>query len=95
MGTTLKDVKKREMQYRRGLQRESVDKAIHICTRIIPALIRAIFDSTVRFVDVDICRPCKEMISNNIEELEDGSFKIHDTDLRDKAVYFEELLKWN
>lgn len=95
MGTTLEDIKKRERQYRRNLQRESIDKAIHICTRIIPALIRAIFDSTVRFVDVDICRPCEEVMINNVEELKDGSFKIHDTNLKDKAVYFEELLKWN
>lgn len=95
MGTTLEDVKKREKQYRYNLQKESIDKAIHICFKIIPALIRAIFDSTVRFVDVNIYRPCEETIFNNVEELKDGSFKVRDTNLSDKAIYFEELLEWN
>lgn len=90
------EVKARNEQYRRKMIRETCKKFRYICFSIIPALIEAIFDPTVRNIDVQIKRPTRVGLERNMDTINDlievcGPKYV----IKDKADYFEDLYRWS
>lgn len=57
-------VKVREWYYRDKTHKEVKAKLKYVIFSVIPALIRAAFDPTVRSIDVQICRPPRWVVDD-------------------------------
>lgn len=90
------EVRIRNEQYRRKIMREIYEKFRYICFSIMPALIGAIFDTTVRGVDVQIRRPTRIGLERNMDTI-NGLIEVCGSKyvMRDKADYFEDLYQWS
>lgn len=90
------EIRNREWEYKEQLRAESWNKFKYVCHHIIPSLINAIFDPTVRTVSLNIVRPQAGVITNNPVERKDGKISVRHKDMLQKALYFEELYRtWN
>lgn len=88
--------KKREQEYKEQLKRDTLDKLAYVCLKIIPATICAIFDPTVRTIKVDIIRPKLGIKDVTVSDIEDApTYTIANILYREKAAYFEDLIRWN
>lgn len=87
-------VLRREAKYKKEAYNEMMSKFKHICLTIIPSLINAVFDPTVRNIMLNITRPDESVLTNNCEENEDGGFEVNSENMMDKAIYLEELFRW-
>lgn len=86
------EVRLREERYKKDIRSEAINKFKYICLSILPALIKSIFDPTVRGIHLNISRPDAFSIHSTTEHAEAmGDFFCYKT----KAVYFEELFRWN
>lgn len=99
MGTTklkeqiLRDeVKLREAKYKEDIRKEMLSKFKYVCLNVIPALISGIFDPTVRGMYLNIVKPDNYSIHTTTEDIEVMGELF---DYKPKAIYFEELFKWN
>lgn len=90
------EIRQRNKKYRSKMNKEMFEKFKYITFTIIPALIQAIFDPTVRNVNLQIERPsrlCLELNNDVIEDLADmcGKKEIY----FEKLKYFEDLYRWS
>lgn len=100
MGTTLTDEELRkelrdcENEYKEAIRKEMFDKFRHVCKTILPALMKAVFDPTVRSISLDIVRPDSTMIDNNCKMRKSGNLNVSAKNMLNKAAYLEELYNW-
>ena len=87
------EVRERELKYKQTLRKDVVGKFSQIFFSVMPALIRAILDPTVRSIDVNIVRPDSRVLSNNCIENKSGKLKVSSDNMMQKAIYFEELYR--
>lgn len=99
MGTPLdaeelrEEVEARELSYKKTIRSDTISKFKHVCMDILPSLMNAVFDPTVRNITLNIVRPCETVITNNCTESKRGKLTVHSDDMLQKAIYFEELYK--
>lgn len=100
MGTTLsneelrEEVEIRENEYKEATRVETWSKFYSVIGTLLPSLIHAIFDPTVRTINLNIVRPNRDTINNNCKERKSGRLDVSTDDIKDKAIYLEELYRW-
>lgn len=86
------EVRLREKRYKKDVRSEAINKFKYICSSILPTLIKSIFDPTVRGIHLNILKPDAFSIHSTTEDIEVMGELF---DYKPKAIYFEELFKWN